>query len=131
MVTMTSPESNPNSPQANAASVDWSPSLQLIANVTNAGNAVVTTTGNHGFTTGMYVLVNVPFVYGMIINQIITQIIVTGLTTFSTNINTLTQSAFTSPALAQFTPAQVSPATGLFFNSTPGSPQGNPTGGVQ
>ncbi len=127
---MTSSESSPSSPQANAASVDWSPMLQLISNVTTAANAVVTTVSNHGFVSGMYVLINVPIVYGMILNSVTTQIIVTGLTTFSTNINTLSLASFVSPAISQFTPAQVSPITGLFFNSTPGSPQGNPVGGT-
>jgi hypothetical protein len=128
---MTSPESGPTSPQADAASVDWSPRIKLISNITNSANAVVTTTFDHHYKTGMYVLINVLPIYGMQLNAVVTPIVVIAMNAFSTNINTLNQPSFTPPVLTAFTPAQVSPITGHFFNSTPGSPQGNPTGGVQ
>ena len=128
---MTSQESGPKSPQANAESVDWSPRIRLIANITNEAKAIVTTKRDHGYKTGMYVLVNVPMVYGMIINGVSSLIVVLTSNSFSTLINTTNLLTFSPPALSSFTPAQVSPITGLFFNSTPGSPQGNPTGGSQ
>lgn len=126
---MTSSESSPSSPQANAASVDWTPQVQLISSVTKAYDAVVTTVDPHEYVTGMYVLVNVPPIYGMNINGVKSEIIVISPTEFITFINTYNGLTFSPPALAQFTPAQVSPITGLFFNSTPGSPMGNPVGG--
>jgi len=125
---MTSPESGPTSPQAQADSVDWNVSNRLISDVTTSANAVVTTTTDHNYSTGMYVLINVPAVYGMTLNNVTTKIVVLSSATFSTQINTTTQAAFSPPGLASFTSAQVSPITGLFKNSTPGSPTGNPLG---
>jgi len=121
-------ESGPTSPQANAASVDWNPSIKLISNITNGFSAVVTTTTDHGYLTGMYVLVNVSSIYGMTLNSVTSKIIVLTSTQFQTNIDTSQQVAFSPPAAGvQYTPAQVSAITGLFFNSTPGSPTGNIT----
>lgn len=121
-------ESGPTSPQANAASVNWSLSVKLISNITNDFNAVITTSTDHGFINGMYVLVNVSSVYGMMLNSVTSRIIVLSSTQFQTTIDTSKQIAFSPPgAGAQYTPAQVSAITGLFFNSTPGSPTGNIT----
>jgi hypothetical protein len=122
-------ESGPLSPQANASSVLWNVRYQLISNVTNAANAVITTASDHGYTSGISVLVNVPPAYGMTINNVTTPITVLSSTTFSTNINTSQQVAFSPLAPGfQSTQAQVSPISGLFYNATPGSPSGNPLG---
>ena len=126
---MTSAESSPTSPQANADSVIWSTRLKLISNVTNAVNSVITTTTDHGYSTGMYVLVNVPRSYGMQLNNVTGKIIVLSSNTFQTNIDTTRLLAFSPLAPgSQSTLAQVSPISGFFFNATPGSPTGNPTG---
>lgn len=97
---------------------DFVPQLRLILSVTNARLAVVTTVGDHGYTTGMMVRVNVPLTYGMnLFNQ--TTIIVTGLTTFITEIDTLNLDPFVTPSLyppVAFTPAQVVPMTGIEDN---------------
>ena len=126
---MTSPESNPTSPQANADSVVWNLRYKLLSDVTTSANAVVTTTTDHGYSSGMSVLVNVPFNYGMVLNNVISKIIVLTTTSFQTNINTTNLLAFSPLAPgSQATMAQVSPISGLFYNATPGSPTGNPTG---
>lgn len=126
---MTSPESSPTSPQANADSVTWFVKNKLISNVTTSENAVITTTTDHGYSTGMYVLINVPIAYGMTLNSVTSKILVLSATDFQTTINTMTKSAFSPPAPGfQCTPAQVSPISGLFYNATPGSPTGNPLG---
>lgn len=120
---MTSPESGPTSPQANADSVTWNLRLKLISAITNSLNAFITTTTDHGYSTGMSVLVNVPSVYGMSLNNVTSKIIVLTPTTFQTNINTSLQLAFSPLAPgSQSTLAQVSPISGLFYNATPGSP---------
>jgi hypothetical protein len=120
---MTSPESGPTSPQANADSVIWNLHLKLISNVTNALNAVITTSTDHGYSTGMSVLVNVPKTYGMSLSNVTSKIIVLSPTTFQTNIDTSNQLAFSPLApSSQSTLAQVSPISGLFYNATPGSP---------
>lgn len=97
---------------------DFVPQLQLISSVTIAEFAVVTTVGDHGYTTGMVVRVNVPLTYGMNIFEQ-TTIIVTGATTFSTTINTLNEDPYVTPSLyppVAFTPAQVVPMTGIEDN---------------
>ena len=126
---MSSQESGPQSPQANASSVVWFRRNHLISDVTNAAKAVITTADDHGFATGISVLVNVPNIYGMVLNNVISKISVLSPTTFETNINTTQLLAFTpiAPGI-QGTLAQVSPISGLFFNATPGSPQGDPLG---
>jgi hypothetical protein len=126
---MSGQESGPNSPQANADSVSWNVRYQLISAITNAAQAVITTQEDHGYSTGIYVLVNVPPSYGMTLNNVMSRIIVLSPTTFQTNIDTSLQVAFSPLAPGtQSTLAQVSPISGLFYNATPGSPSGNPLG---
>lgn len=97
---------------------DFVPQLNLIQSVTNSVNAVVTTVTAHGYESGMYVRVNVPKTYGMnLFNQ--TAILVTGATTFTTNIDTSRMDAFVAPSLyppVAFTPAQCVPITGTEDN---------------
>ncbi len=98
---MTSPDAN------------FTPDRQLIADVTNALGAVVTTVSNHGFTTGDWIRIFVPEVYGMSINFEATQIAVTSLTEFNTDIDTSYRLAFVAPtAPPAFTPAQAIPISG-------------------
>ena len=44
---------------------DFEPERKLIGAITNAPNAVVTTTANHGYTTDETVCIIVPLEYGM------------------------------------------------------------------
>ena len=96
---------------------DFVPQLRLIQNVTNAASAVVTTVDDHGYFTGQVVRVNVPQAYGMSLFQQ-TTIVVTGPTTFLTDINTVNKKPFVSPTFppTYFTPAQVVPMSGTTDN---------------
>jgi len=86
--------------------------MRIIASVTNGYPAVVTTTFNHQYITGMIVRLNIPTGYGMVqANQKYAPITVTGDTTFTIDINTTNFPAFVVPASfpynAQY--AQVTP----------------------
>lgn len=97
---------------------DFVPQINLIQNVTNAHNAVVTTLTPHGYDNGIYVRVIVPLTYGMSLYEQ-TQIVVTSPTTFITTIDTSNQSPFVPPSLyppVGFTPAQTIPMGGVTDN---------------
>lgn len=95
---------------------DFVPVRRLIGNVTVAEKAVVTTTEDHGYETGYIVRVIVPRVYRMNLYQQ-TKIIVIDSTSFLTEINTLSQSAFVAPSYPPaFTNAQVVPISGVEDN---------------
>lgn len=98
---------------------DYVPKRRLIFNVTNAVNAEVTTTEDHGYETGYVVRVNVPEAYGMSLFAQ-AKIIVTGTTTFLTDIDTSNQLPFIPPVFVPdgsgFTNAQVVPISGVTDN---------------
>lgn len=94
----------------------WEPQHCLISSITNAVNAIVTTTTDHGYYTGMTVRLVVPSTYGMSL-FVQTPIVVTGPTTFVTTVNTLDSDPFVAPVLTvAFTPAQVTPMNGIERN---------------
>jgi hypothetical protein len=97
------------------------PLRKYITGITQASSAVITTSINHGFSTGDVVTINVPAGFGM--SQINGQQgTVTSLTdtTFSVNINSSSYTAFAFPAsgAAPFTFAEVVPVSGPFNNSS-------------
>lgn len=97
---------------------DFVPKRRLIASVSIAEKAEVTTTEDHGYLTGYVVRVIVPPIYEMALYRQ-TSIIVTGTTTFTTDINTLNQPPFFVPTFNgenPFTAAQVVPMTGTEDN---------------
>lgn len=98
-------------------SPDFVPKRRLISNVTNAFQAVVTTTEAHGYETGLIVRLFVPRAYGM---DLFNQGTVTRLddTSFSVDIDTSNQSPFVEPTYPpiQFTQAQVIPISGVTDN---------------
>jgi len=96
---------------------DFIPKRRLISDVTRSATAEVTTTQAHGYQTGQVVRVDVPAVYGMKLYQQ-TSIIVTGLTTFLTGIDTTSSLPFEAPVFSgeAFTQAQVIPITGVEEN---------------
>lgn len=101
-------------------SSNFLPKRRLISSVTNSTSATVTTTEDHGYTTGMYVRVFVPEAYGMnLYDQ--TEITVTGTTTFMTTIDTSTQLPYVAPTFVTggqaFTDAQVIPISGVEDNA--------------
>ncbi len=98
---------------------DFVPKRRLISNVTNDVLAEVTTTENHGYETGYVVRVNVPEVYRMSLFAQ-AKIVVTGTTTFLTDIDTSNQPPFVAPVFVAdgpgFTEAQVVPMSGVTDN---------------
>ena len=91
----------------------------LIEDVTQSTNAEVTTTTDHGYLSGMVVRVIVPPAYGMSVYET-SSITVTGLDTFTTNIDTSSELPFVAPTFVAngqaFTEAQVVPVTGTEQN---------------
>lgn len=113
---MVSPNSNftyPN-PQISQGQPDFVAKARLVSNVTNARNAVVTTTEDHGYQDGYVVTLIVPQAYGMYIPFKNGTITVISPTSFEININTLPLKSFVAPTYPPaFTPAQVIPISGF------------------
>lgn len=98
------------------SSPDFVPKMKLVGAITNAMNAVVTTTADHGYSSNTHVVLFVPKTYGMFLDYVDVVITVTGLNTFSTDLDTSGMDAFVPPALVHFTPAQCMPASELCDN---------------
>lgn len=85
-----------------------------ISAVTQAQNAVVTTTVNHGFVVGNLVSFNIPKEYGMRQLNAVTGVVLSVTSnTVTTDINTLNFDAFTVPSVPSYQvldPAQILPA---------------------
>lgn len=93
---------------------DFTPIRQEISAITNAVNAVVTTTQAHGYTDGSWVRLIVPGAYGMEIDYVQTQITVLASNQFQTTLNSLNLEPFVTPtAPPAFTQAQVVPISQL------------------
>jgi len=77
----------------------YQPAMRIIASISNAFPAVVTTTFNHQYKTGTIVRLNIPLGYGMYqANQLTGEIAVTGATTFAIAIDTTLFDPFTTPS---------------------------------
>ena len=77
----------------------YQPSMRIIASITNAPLAMVTTTFNHQYLTGTIIRLIIPLGFGMVqANQLFGEIVVTGPTTFTIGIDTTFFGAFTTPA---------------------------------
>lgn len=77
----------------------YQPAMRVIASITKAFPAVITTTFAHQYETGMIARLNVPLGFGMVqVNQLYGPITVTNPTTFTMAINTTTFDAFATPA---------------------------------
>jgi hypothetical protein len=71
--------------------------MRVISTITQANPAVITTTTDHQYITGMIVRLNIPLGFGMQqVNQQYGEIIVTGDTTFSIDIDTREMDPFLS-----------------------------------
>lgn len=78
--------------------------MRVISSITNANPAVITTTTNHQYITGMIVRLNIPKGFGMQqANQLYAPITVTGNTTFSIDIDTTQMDKFLSLIFLGFT----------------------------
>ena len=92
---------------------EWLPHARLISNVTTDTFAVVTTTEDHDYEVGQYIMLEVPLDYGMYLPQVQAKILSLPSTTqFTTDINTLLQPAFVTPGLPAYTQANCAPITG-------------------
>jgi hypothetical protein len=94
----------------------------LISNVTNAVNAIVTTSTANGFINGEVIRIIVPPAYGMVLNYVQTTIQVIDQFNFQTTIDTSALLPFVAPTFTPghaFTPAQAVPMTGLEWNIAP------------
>jgi len=88
------------------------PGNRVIANITAANPAVITTLVDHGYTAGQAVRINVPAVCGMQeMNGLIGTVTVVNASSFSVNIDATGFSAFAFPltTAVPFTPAEVVP----------------------
>ena len=76
----------------------FQPAMRLIASITNAFPAIVTTTFDHDYITGTIVRFEIPFADGMQeLDKRLAPISVTGPTTFTIPIDTIGFSAFAIP----------------------------------
>lgn len=96
---------------------DFVPKRRLVSGVTNAFEAVVTTTEDHGYETGLVVRLFVPSSYGMAIYEQ-GKINVLSDTSFSVTIDTTNLEVFSAPTFPPtgFTSAQVIPISGATNN---------------
>lgn len=83
---------------ANAQPI-FQPAMRLIASITNASSATVTTTFDHNYLAGLIIRLDIPIYIGM---QQANQAIVTiteilGLTSFKVNLNTSSFDTFAIP----------------------------------
>lgn len=96
---------------------DFVPKRRLISNVTNAFEAVVTTTEDHGYQLRQYIRLIVPSIYGMELFYIVSQIQSLTSNTFTTDIDTTQLEPFVTPmGIVNFTEAQCVPINGLTDN---------------
>lgn len=92
---------------------DFVPKRRLIVDVSRAVNAVVTTSEDHGYETGLDVRLIIPLAYGMELQFVSTLIEVTSSTQFITTVDTRSQEPFITPTFPpSFTNAQVVPISG-------------------
>ncbi len=76
----------------------FGPAMRLIASITKAYPAVVTTTFDHGYVDGTIVRFDIPPAMGMQqLNQMTSPILVTGLSTFTIDVDTRQFAPFVVP----------------------------------
>lgn len=94
---------------------EYVPLSKIVTNVTNALTPTVTTSTNHGFTTGQSIRLIVPVSYGMNVNKrgLIT---VTSDTQFTIDVDTNDLDSFTTPVITNYTNAQAVADSGVWNN---------------
>jgi len=79
------------------------PAMRLVSAITQASNASVTTSFAHGYSDGLKVRLYVPSYYGMSqIDKKVGVVTVTGNTTFTVDIDSLSYEAFAAPVAAWY-----------------------------
>jgi len=98
---------------------DFVPKRREISALTNAEQAEVTTTEDHGYEVGQLVRLHVPAAYGMVLNGVQGIILtVPSTTTFTVDVDTRPLFTFVTPtAPPAFTEAHVVPITGVENNT--------------
>lgn len=90
----------------------FKPAMRIVAGITNGDPALITTTFDHGYITGLIVRLYVPDIFGMIqVNKLYGPIEVVNSTTFYIDIDTTLFDPFTIPVSppAHYTCAQCVP----------------------
>jgi hypothetical protein len=97
---------------------NFQPRRRLISAVTLADQSEITTTEAHGYEVDQLVRIIIPDNYGMKVDYEIAKIkTVPSTTTFTSNLNTSSQSAFVAPTEPpSFTQAHIVPITGNELN---------------
>lgn len=96
---------------------NFEPKQYILTNITNAREAVCTTSENHDYVVGQIVNIRCPKDYGMTIDYQDTKILAITANTFTCDLNTEELDAFSVPGTTK-TQAQVVPVTGIFQNNT-------------
>jgi len=99
---------------------NFQPRRRAISAVTNAKEAQVTTTEDHGYEVGQWVRVIVPGDYGMDIDYEVAQVqSVPSSTELTVNIDTSYRLAYSTPSEPpSFTQSQIIPISGATDNAT-------------
>ena len=99
---------------------NFQPRRRLISGVTNAKEAEVTTTEDHGYDVAQVVRLLVPDSYVMEISYVLAKVLtVPTTTTFTVDLDTSAHNVYATPTTPpSFTDAQVVPVTGLTDNNT-------------
>lgn len=108
-------------PHSYVIGTNFVPKEFVVINVTNATKCVVTTDGDHGYSTGWIVQLIVPTEYGMFVPDVYSQITVLTSDTFRCeDIDTLHALPFLEPTSPPaYTFAQCVPISGVTFNKLP------------
>ena len=86
------------------ASPTFQPAMRIVSAITNA-NPAATTTFDHDYATGLIVRLLVPFDHGMVeADKLVGAITVTGVTTFTIDIDTRNLGVFSIPGSTNFCP---------------------------
>ena len=99
---------------------NFQPRRREISAVTNASEAEITTTADHGYTVGQFVRLIVPAEYGMELDYVIGKVLtVPSTTTFTVDVDTSDLLSYSAPsAPPSFTQSHVVPITGITDNDT-------------
>jgi len=105
---------------------NFQPRRRLISAVTNATQAVVTTTEDHGYDVAQHVRILVPSIYGMSVEyRTATIVAIPATDQFTVDLDTSALNAYVEPAVPyttgsdpSFTQAHVVPITGVEDNAT-------------
>lgn len=99
---------------------NFQPRRRELSAVTNAANALVTTTENHGYSVGQVLRLVVPKDYGMTVEYVIVTVVtVPADDQFTVDLDTSALATYATPSVPpSFTQAHVVPITGVEDNAT-------------